>query len=387
MAERDLRESTAGARQPAADFKQAQRIVMVCAYDESDACVRLQSGAVARGLSSRADVECRIHKPGAPGFALQTIDCIGFHYNDIEAVAFLRAHRHLAPQAVVACFGADIYSYRRYTELSDIADFFVMPTDMHRRVLAAQFEAPVFALAEPVDPVALDPAGTGDFPDKHAKHIGWFGYPESFYKGMLSLIPVLSRRLETGHLDSFKLLTDPRRFANDWNLKLRPYDNTSFRSDLRQFDYVVLSHLPLDLHINSLVKSPNKAITALMAGTIPIVTATPAYAGLLSQLGLQRFLFDSPRQLDAFLGRLDPAADSRAIRDSGALEWLRAHCTDEKTGQGFLDLLDRYRRESAQAQSPPLELRKSPLTLEQFSAERIRLRNRLTRGIRNHLFR
>ncbi len=385
MAETSSTAAAAGARQPAADRTTPQRIVMVCAYDEGDACVRLQSGAVARGLAGRADVECHMHKPGAPGFATQPINCLGFHYNDVEAVAFLRAHRHLAAQAVVACFGADIYSYRRYTELSDIADFFVMPTDLHRSVLAAQFEVPVFALAEPVDPVALASTGTADFPDKHAKHLGWFGYPESFYKGMLSLMPVLRRRVDSGHLDSFTLLTDTRRFANDWNLQLKPYANTTFRSDLRQFDYVVLSHLPLDLHINSLVKSPNKAITALMAGTIPIVTATPAYAALLSTLGLERFLFDSPRQLDAFLGRLDPAADSLVIRDSGALQWLRAHCTDEKTGQGFLDLLDRYRCELPQLQLPISRI--PSLTLEQFSAERVKLGNRLTRSIRNRLFR
>jgi hypothetical protein len=358
-----------------------QRIVMVCAYDEGDACVRLQSGAVTRGLAGRPDVDCHFHKPGAPGFGPQAVDCLGFHYKDLEAIAFLRAHRHLTPGAVVACFGADIYAYRRYAELWDIADFFVMPTEMHKGVLAAQFEVPVYSLPQPVDPVALGPEADEDFPLKDGHQLGWFGYPESFYKGMLTLMPVLRRHLLAGNLDSFTLLTDPLRFANDWNLPLKPYSSNTFRSDLRHFDYVLLSHFPLDLHINSLVKSPNKAITALVAGTIPIATATPAYQALLSQLGLERFLFESPRHLDAFLRRLDPAADSRTIRDSGAVHVLKARYSDEKTGQGFLGLLERYRSEATQ--STPPEPHAAPLTLEQFSVDRLRLNSRLGRAIRN----
>jgi hypothetical protein len=359
------------------------RIRMVCGFDEDDACVRLQSGAVVRGLADTPGVDCRFYKPDAPGFADQPIDALAFHYNDGEAVAFVRAHRHLAPQAAVLCFGADIYSYRRYTRLCDIVDCFVMPTALHRSVLSAQMEVPVHRLDEPVDPLALGGELQAEFPLKHTRHLGWFGYPESFYKGMLSLMPVVQRHLAAGTLDSFTLLTDPARFPNDWSLPLKRYSRAGFRDDLRAFDYVLLSHFPLDLHINSLVKSPNKAITALVAGAIPIASDTPAYRELLGELGLTQLLVESPRQLDDFLGRLDPQADSAAIRASGALHRLRSSRTDALVGKRFLDLLQEHG--AGRTDRVPAARRDIPLTLEQFNAERVLLKNRVSRALRSRM--
>jgi len=373
-----------GATRPGAPAP-GQRIVMVRMLSENDACVRLQSDAIVRGLADTPAFECGTYKPGAAGFGDRKIDCIGFHYNDIEAVRFLRSHRHLAPNALIACFGADIYSYESYTQLHELADLYVVPTELHRSVLAAQLEAPVYALPEPVDPLAIAPDFDWNFPLKRTRRLGWFGYPESFYKGMLSLMPVIQRHLEAGTVDDFALLTDQKRFPNDWNLKLKPFSRETFITDLRAFDYVVVSHFPLDLHVNSLIKSANKAVTALVAGTIPIATDTPSYRELFASLGLERFLVTSPRDLDRVLGGLDPDSDSALIRRSGALDAIKHRLSDTNTARAFVDILAACRDSAAQGSHRAVGARKTSVSYAQFSTERVKLAPRLARAIGNRL--
>lgn len=363
-----------------AETSPTMRIVMVTTYGDSHACARLQTGAIFRGLRDTAgSVQCQTVKPSAARSSIEGADCIGFHYHDVEAMTFLRHNRHLAPAAAIACFGADIYDFGRYTELCDLASFFVMPTSLHRSVLASQMSLPVYTLEEPFDPIAIDAQTDWRFPPKKTRHLGWFGYPESFYKSMLSLMPTIKACLDAGQLDGFKLLTDSSRFPNDLHLDLQAFSTQTFAADVRAFDYVLVSHFPLDLHVNSLIKSPNKAVTALVAGAIPIASATPSYEALFCNLGLQKFLFDSPRSLSRLLRTRDPVADSRFIQDMGALEKIRTTMSDSETASAFLGLLQMYLTDPANtADAIAVAV---PITYEAFARDRVKLISRLKRAM------
>lgn len=357
------------------------KILIIRTYTDNDASVRLQTSSIKRGLENNlidfGDVICNLYTPGSSDFSTQSVaDCICFHYNDVEAVQFVRSNLHLMPNALIACFGADIYTYDKYTSLHDFVDFYIVPTKLHKSVLAAQLEAPVYVLIEPVDPIAVATDFDWTFPLKQTKNLGWFGYPESFYKAMFSLMPVLQKSVKDGIIDSFTLITDEKRFPNDLNLNLKHFSRRTFLSDLRSFDYVVLSHFPLDLHINSLIKSPNKAITALVAGVIPLASDTPAYRELFKKLGIEQFLITSPSCLNAMLNRLDPLKDSEFIRDNDVLELIKTCFTDVNTAQSFINIINDFK--SNISNSP---LKSTLISYSQFSFDRQTLLSRVKRII------
>ena len=91
--------------------------------------------------------------------------------------------------------------------------------------------------------------------------------------------------------------------------------------------------------MNSYIKSPNKAITAILAGLIPICSDTPAYHGVLSRFGLDRLLFSSPLQLGSILKALDPVADSKLVRESGAAASLIQEGADQQVCKCFSRVL------------------------------------------------
>ena len=147
-------------------------------------------------------------------------------------------------------------------------------------------------------------------------------------------------------IDGFALITDCQQFGlkypNRLRLPLIPYRNATFSSDAREFDYAILSHFPLDLAINTYVKSPNKMIAALVAGLIPVVSATPGYSGLLEAYGLQDYVFASPRELARILQGLNPAVDSMRVRESGIVAALVEDRSVPRLVETFLAILARH---------------------------------------------
>jgi hypothetical protein len=174
------------------------------------------------------------------------------------------------------------------------------------------------------------------------------------------------------------LITDEKRFPNDLNLDLKPFSKYTFVNDLRSLDYVVLSHFPLDLHLNSLIKSPNKAITALVAGVIPLATDTPSYRELFTSLGIENFLFSSPSHLNEILSKLNPLKDSAFIRENGVLESIKTRFTDVNTAQAFIEITNTFQC----GISTESNKNKSKLiSYSQFSQERKTLFSRIKRVI------
>jgi hypothetical protein len=296
--------------------------VVLRSKNDSDATVRLQSDSLLRGLKSLPQTSAQLVEP-SPQLQLENGACVLFHFDDMPAIACLREARTAGKTFLAACFGSDIYEFSRYLPSYEVTDLYLMPTSIHRKVLASQFYKPVYYLAEGIDPIAAtNDARPPLFPIKQSRKLLWFGYAESFNKGMASLVPVLKLHLESARLQDFSLILNETEFSNDFNFRTIPFRNDSFQEEASAFDYCILSHFSLDLSLNSYIKSPNKLVTSLMTGLIPIASDTPSYSALLREFGLERFLFDSPAQLDKVLRSLDPLKDSQAVIDSGIVDTL-----------------------------------------------------------------
>ena len=102
---------------------------------------------------------------------------------------------------------------------------------------------------------------------------------------MASLVPVVKQALAANQISCFTLILDTKKFYNRWGLETVEFDLATFARVTGNFDYVILSHLPLDLKVNSMIKSPNKAVTALCSGLIPLASNTPNYKSLLRGWG------------------------------------------------------------------------------------------------------
>jgi hypothetical protein len=320
-----------------------RKVIFVRSKGEDDAVVRLSSLPLCAELRRRGIESFTLHpKDTMP--PLDASDCVVFHYNDIEAVVALRDVGTAKP--TVICLGSDIYSFSKYLDLQDLVSYYLVPTDMHRLVLSGMVYRPVYTLPETIDRPAAGHRGykasLTSFPEKKLRRVCWFGYSESFEKGMASLVPVIKNAIAAGQISSFTLILDTKKFYNRWGLETVEFDLTTFADIARNFDYVILSHLPLDLQVNSMIKSSNKAVTSLFSGLIPLASNTPSYHSLLGSLGLDRFLFTSPRELGNLLTRLDPLSDSLLVRKLRVLETLNEGLGESVITQQFLDHHQRF---------------------------------------------
>ena len=309
---------------------------------------RLHTIPLLRGLQTLPGVTARHLIPSeGERIIISKPTCILFIYCDPTAIPAIRAVERGPHRVITAALGADIYQYKDYMTLHDCVDFYVMPTELHSRMLSYQAYRPVYTLPECLDPIGLptmaaDDVSDVDFPIRQDRRAYWFGHSESFEKGMASLMPVIIHNRASGALKDFQVILNEAQFNNRFGLPTIPYSDRTFRDQAKQFDYAILSHFPLDLHLNSFIKSPNKAITALMAGTIPLVSDTPSYRALFERFGLERFLFGSPMALDAKLRTLDPVADSEAILRSRIVPTLRAELSEAQLLQNFLTILEHH---------------------------------------------
>ena len=119
--------------------------------------------------------------------------------------------------------------------------------------------------------------------------------------------------------------------------------------------------MPLDLAINSWIKSSNKAISGLMAGLIPIASDTPNYRIEMEAAGLEHLLFDSPAQLDRILAGLDPTADSVLVAANGIVGRLIEERSPESIASQLREIVTRYRASPSPLLRMPLQL---PTTMQ-----------------------
>lgn len=318
--------------------------VVIRSTADDDAPVRLQSDAILRGLHGRDGFSSLLISPDSRVPILED-SCVLIHFSDEPACTRARQLAGTRADLTIACLGCDIHDFNKYVRLHDFVDLYIMPTDLHRRILAAQVFKPVLAVPECIDPITGWRSSTRfEFPIKSSRRLLWFGYPENFLKSMLSLLPILQSGLKKGAVKSVSLVTGNELCRYNIGFPIIPYSNDTFRLAAAGFDYCILSHFPLDLKLNSYIKSPNRLVTALMAGLIPIASDTPNYRILLEEFGLNRFLFDSPAALNQILDSLNPENDSLAISGSGIVEAIQERFSDSGVAttlvqqvQGFAD--------------------------------------------------
>lgn len=314
-----------------------RKVIFVRSKGEDEAVVRLSSLPLCEELRRRGIESFTMH-PKETMPPLEDSDCVAFHYNDIEAVAALR--NVSTAKATVICLGSDIYSLSKYLDVQDLVSYYLVPTDMHRLVLSGTMYRPVYTLPETIDRLAAGHralnASSITFPAKNSRRVCWFGYSESFEKGMASLVPVINNAIAAGQISCFTLILDTKKFYNRWGLENVEFDLATFANIASNFDYVILSHLPLDLQVNSMIKSSNKLVTSLFSGLIPLASNTPSYQSLLASLGLDRLLFSSPRELSNLLTKLDPLSDSLLLRKLRVLETLNETFGESVVTQQFL---------------------------------------------------
>lgn len=349
-----------------------ERFIVVRSITTNDAAVRLQSEPILQGLRAiGADILLHNGDRNVP-LAIDRPTCLLFHYSDGPAIDVIRARRSNSERVIVICLACDIYSYQPYINLHSDVDYFLAPTKLHCWTLASQLYKPVHFLPECIDPTAVGER-TPPRRNEPGRRLVWFGYSESFTKSMVSLLPIVLEHRRRGTIERFALIVDKdnllAKYGNPFDLELIDYDASDFLKQLQASDYTILSHFALDLTLNSYIKSPNKAITSLIAGLVPLCSNTPNYRDVLDEHGLSQFTFSSPAELDALLTRLDPVADAAVVRQSDAAAHLMQGYSTARICERFLAILGehvlgvRHGYESLAPKPLPPELLPPPPTL------------------------
>ena len=308
--------------------------MIIRSKDATDAVVRLHSDPLVTGSGLAGLYQARVVHPDQVRKADFNADLILYHYDDRPAIARL-ADGSGTGGALIGALGADIYDVDEYRRLCLFTDLFLMPTRLHARMLSSLIFKPVFLLGECIDTVSGYGHNAHGMQQRHpgGRTVLWFGYPESFHKSMDTVLPVLCLAREQGLIDSIHIISDRAKLPIVAGIAVTPFSADSFSDLAAKAHYAVLSHIPGDLRINTFIKSPNKAITAIMAGLVPIASATPNYEELFLELGIGRMLFDSPARLLEILASADYDRDHAEILNQGVIDRIAASGCSSRMAQ------------------------------------------------------
>jgi len=267
---------------------------------------------------------------------------INFFYKDRDAIQSIKkiAERNFLSLA----FCSDIDSYDDYADADQVADVFVSPSEMHQQVLRYVFDLPNYCLREAIDPI-LEKIHSVNL-NKKTVDLVWFGFPESYQKSMVALEAVIVSALQDGFINSFSVISgDSLEGQLPPEFTFIRYETNTFAEKLRSFTFTILSHIPLDLNLNTFIKSPNKACSSIMSGMIPICSNTPNYYALLKKSGLENYLFDSPESLLNILRKLRDLSASADLQSqwSYASQYISAHFSAQAQCDEYLEIIDSFR--------------------------------------------
>lgn len=274
-----------------------------------EATVRLHSEPLRRALRDIKESPVRTVSSGS-SIESNENSWIIYHYDDIDSFEFLiQNYKNINSKGII-CLACDIYKYEHYYKHLEICSFFLCPTEQHTKAMSSRFYTPAYTLGEGIDPISL-----ADIEDNAAnveKSFCWFGYPESFSKSMSSILPVIDYHIDIGTISNFEIISRSGSI-NNFGYKVFDFDEHVFRRRMNDYSYTILSHFALDLHANSMIKTSNKAVTAIFTNTVPIVSDTISYRKLYENIGLERFIFSSAMDLDRILMKLNPEQDLAEI--------------------------------------------------------------------------
>ena len=208
----------------------------------------------------------------------------------------------------------DINSFREINELISFHNGIVVQTPRHKSIMNLMTDLPVFLIHENMDPLYLQKIDAENSRVNLNKSVCWVGYGINFNKSLTHLVPVIKSALSENLISDFKIhCRRTRGFDIDPLFEFVPFNEENIRISMSESNYCLLSHIPLDMHINTLIKSPNKLISAINAGVLPICSNTPSYSEYMNLLGLDDYLFTTPNDLHTIFKRLDPGKDKEKV--------------------------------------------------------------------------
>jgi hypothetical protein len=263
---------------------------------------------------------------------------INFFYKDKDAIQSIK--KVADGNFLSLAFCSDIDSYADYADAYRVADVFVCPSEMHQQVLRCVFDLPVYCLREALDPI-LESTHSVNL-KKNSVDLVWFGFPESYQKSMVALEVAIISALQDESISSFSVISgDSLEGQLPPEFTFIRYETNTFAKKLRSFTFTILSHIPLDLHLNTFIKSPNKACSSIMSGMIPICSNTPNYCALLKKLGLENYLFDSPEGLLSVLRQLRDLSASADLQAQWnyASQYVSNHFSVQAQCDEYLEII------------------------------------------------
>ena len=308
--------------------------ILKSSNDPSNALHRLQSTPLHHGLEQLGVRTTQVMLDGAVG-SIAPPTHIVVHYFDKKALAVaVDVRNQVRAKIVVLC--SDIYDLATIRKFASQADLLLVPTRLHRDLMQSAVMTPVRVLPEAVDPIALPGEGPV-LPPAIDNNICWFGYPESFAKSMRYLLP---DALKASGFPAKRLcvLTAPGAELLS-GLRHKSFTPESFYAETAEYSHALLSHFVHDHHINTFIKSPNKLVTSLVRGMVPLASATPSYLEIARSYHLEKLLFTGPADLARQLKTLDAERDRQAYGLAAIGQDLQKTFSPEATARRFLELV------------------------------------------------
>ena len=228
-----------------------------------------------------------------------------FNYRDKNAfLASVEAKKSFGCKLI--CFTSDIYDLSYFMSLAEQVDLFLAPTPLHRDIVQSAIARPVVHIPEAVDPIALPGSGPEQKVDAGGPVL-WFGFPESFEISTRYLLPQ-AFALSGFDRQRFAIMTAAGATLMN-GIAHVPFRSGDFYRLSAAYSHSLLSHFCYDQKLNTFIKSPNKLITSIVRGLVPLASATPSYSAIASQYGLQGLTFRGPAELAALLRNVDYPRD------------------------------------------------------------------------------
>ncbi len=240
----------------------------------------------------------------------RTADVVLFHMNDPTVLPHIEALRRLRRGTVLA-FVCDLFDFDLLARTADLVDGFIVPTRAMQLLVANASGRPTLVVPEAIDPIAF-PADGVAVPVLPSNRALWFGLAENYYNSFDRLIGALRRACPDFAVTFTAMAEQP--IYSELVRETIPFSPEGFYGAATPFSHALLNHLPFDYRVNTFIKSPNKMITALVRGQVPLASATPSYREIAGAFGLQPLLFATPAEFADRLETMDAVAQRADYR-------------------------------------------------------------------------
>jgi hypothetical protein len=301
-------------------------------YGEENALSRVQSTPLHEGLLSLGENSQLIQYEKTSDIDIKKPKNLIVHYDDDMSLYLAKQIKDITNCKII-CLGSDVYSIDRYRDILKFSDIMLTPTNLHREVIQPSTNKPVITIPESVDSISLPT--NGEILENKSNKICWFGYPESFSKSTKYILEEM--QLDGYNINNnFEIITKENCIVLDECIHHK-FDPLTFYNVTASFGYALLSHFTYDHHINTFIKSPNKLITSIVRGLIPIASNTANYREIMRMIGLEQFLLEKPGDFLKKMRSLCFESDFQKMQIRTASEILKAQFSPQRNAQIFLN--------------------------------------------------